>query len=124
RPRAPRADRSGGTPVTSAMRRAAIGLLLAGAACTASAPDATAQTVSHQGFVEGAAIGYPEMAPPDLARGVGDVLVRQEVISRPTKWLQIAAAVDLRASSHDEVESGWRFDLDDRTMRRPRVALR
>ncbi|MGC4081777.1 MAG: hypothetical protein QM736_06640 [Vicinamibacterales bacterium] len=85
---------------------------------------ASAQTVTNRGFVEAQAIGYPQKAPNDSTRAIGDILVRDELFVRPAEWLELAAGADLRANSHDQVEDEWRFDWDDRRIRRPRFALR
>jgi hypothetical protein len=90
---------------------------------THSAP-ALAQTVSHRGFVEGAAFGFPLTAPNDTKQAVFDGLVREEVFVRPLGWLQFAGGLDLRASSHDQVDDDWRPDFGDRGGRRPRLSIR
>jgi hypothetical protein len=93
-------------------------------------PDAVAAAnrrtplLSQRGLVEGKGFGFPEAAVNDVTRAVGNALVREEVFLKPSRWLQFAAGVDLRASSHDEVEDEWRVDLDDRRVLRPRLALR
>jgi hypothetical protein len=94
------------------------------AVMTVAAGAADAQVVTERGFVEGKATGFFEKAPNDSEQGVGDVLAREEVFIRPASWLQFGAGVDFRANSHDQVEDEWRFDTDDRTVLRPRVALR
>jgi hypothetical protein len=38
--------------------------------------------------------------------------------------VQLAAGLDFRASSHDRVEDSWRVDFEDRSVRRPRLAVR
>ncbi|MBS1819464.1 MAG: hypothetical protein JSU08_16145 [Acidobacteria bacterium] len=101
------------------MTRSSVALLLL--LCTATAH---AQTVTNRGFVEGQAIGYPQKAPNDATRAVGDVLVRDDLFFKPTEWLQLAAGADLRANSHDQVEDKWRFDWEDRSLQRPRFSLR
>ena len=83
-----------------------------------------AQAVSERGFVEGKAVGFFKEAINDDQRLVGDVLAREEVFLRPSPWFQLAAGVDVRANSHDQVEDEWRFDVDDRSILRPKVALR
>ena len=85
---------------------------------------ARAQTVTQRGFVEGAAFLFPETAPNDATRVIGDALVREELFVKPAPWAQFAIGVDLRTNSHDQVESAWRLDLADRGIRRPAVAVR
>jgi hypothetical protein len=83
-----------------------------------------AQPVTQRGFIDGRDFLFPQSAPNDATRNVGDLLAREEVFLKPSEWFQIAAGLDLRANSHDQVESAWRFDWDDRAIRRPRFALR
>jgi hypothetical protein len=90
----------------------------------ASASPISAQTVLNRGFVEGLAALYPQEATNDPTQAVGDVLIRDELFVRPAGWLELAAGADFRANSHDQVEDKWRFDWEDRTLRRPRLALR
>jgi hypothetical protein len=83
-----------------------------------------AQPISNRGFAEGRAILYPQEARNDSTQAVADLLVRDELFVRPTGWLTFAGGVDFRANSHDQVEDRWRFDWEDRTIQRPRLALR
>lgn len=89
-----------------------------------TASTAYGQTISERGFIEARAFGFPQTAPNDTVRDVEDLLVREELFLKPARWLQFAAGLDLRANSHDQVEDEWRFDVTDRTVRRPRLALR
>jgi len=101
------------------MKRAIVAsILVAWSVC------ADAQTISQRGFVEGLGFGFPQTAQNDATRLVADVLVRDEVSVKPARWLQLAAGLDLRANSHDQVEDEWRVDFSDRTVRRPRLATR
>ena len=88
------------------------------------ASTARAQVVTERGFVEGDVVGFFKEAVNDSERVVGDVLAREEVFLKPAPWFQFAAGVDFRANSHDEVEDEWRFDVEDRSIQRPRLALR
>jgi hypothetical protein len=85
---------------------------------------AQAQVVMQRGFVEARGQWFPQDAPNDPTRAVADVLAREEVFAKPVSWLRLAAGLDVRASSHDQVEDEWRIDLADRGARRPRVSLR
>jgi hypothetical protein len=85
---------------------------------------ASAQAVSVRGFVQGQAVAFPEDAPNDPANAVGDLLARADVFASPTSWLQLAAGADVRANSHDQVESAWRLDFSDRRSRRPALSIR
>jgi hypothetical protein len=85
---------------------------------------ATAQALTQRGFVEAIAFLFPQTAPNDSTRAVGDFLAREEVFVKPAPWIQFAGGADLRANSHDQVDDRWRLDLDDRGARRPRASLR
>jgi len=43
---------------------------------------------------------------------------------KPAPWLRFAAGAEVRANSHDQVEDGWRVDIGDRGLRRPRASVR
>jgi hypothetical protein len=97
-----------------------LGLLL----LLADAVSARGQSASHRGFVEGSTIYFPQQAPNDSTRGVADLLIREEVFLAPTVWLRLAAGLDLRANSHDQIDDRWHLDFSDRGNRRPRLAVR
>ncbi len=104
-----------------------IGLTTAGViAATLLLPPVTAsaQAISQRGFIEARDFIFFESAPNDSTRNIGDLLVREEVFLKPTAWLQLAGGLDLRANSHDQVETAWRLDWDDRGLLRPRAAIR
>jgi hypothetical protein len=88
-------------------------------AITLWASAADAQVAAYTGFIEGRGFGFPQTAPNDTTRLIGDALVRNEVVLRPADWFQLAAGLDLRANSHDQVEDEWRLDYEDRGVRRP-----
>ena len=85
---------------------------------------AHAQVVSQRGFVEGRALAFPQEAPNDATRVIGDVLVREEAFFKPAPWLQLSGGLDLRANSHDQVDDEWRIDVADRGVRRSRLSVR
>ena len=83
-----------------------------------------AQTLSHRGFAEGTANIFPLEADNDPEHVVADLLAREEVSVRPAKWLLLAAGVDLRANTHEQVDDSWEVDLDDRGRKRPPLSMR
>ena len=85
---------------------------------------AGAQTLSQRGFVEGAAMLFPQEAPNDSRRAVVDLRARGELFYKPAPWIQFAGGLDLRANSHDQVENGWRIDYWDRGTRAPQLSVR
>ncbi len=91
-----------------------------------SREDVVAQprTVTQRGFIDGSILLFPQDAPNDPTRAVGDVLFRDDVFVKPAPWIQFAAGIDLRGNSHDQVEDAWRLDFGDRGVRRPRAAVR
>jgi hypothetical protein len=95
-------------------------------ACALAAwPSATAaQTVAHRGFVDVRGFAFPQTAPNDQTRLVGELFAREEAFVSGPRGLEIAAGLDVRASSHDRVEDEWRIDFSDRTLRRPRASIR
>lgn len=98
-------------------------LLLAGMSLACVAP-LDGQTLTGRGFIEGSGFVFPQRAPNDATRLVGDLFARAEVFVKPEAWIQFGAGVDVRANSHDQVEDRWRFDIDDRGLTRPRLSLR
>ena len=94
------------------------------ACLAAGAPTVAAQTITQRGFIEGSTFLFPQRAPNDATRLVGDLRAREDVFVKPAPWLQFAGSVDLRANSHDQVEDRWRLDAGDRGVRRPRASLR
>jgi len=85
---------------------------------------AGAQTFSQRGFADVKGQLFFQDDPNDQPRYVGDALLRQEIFIKPTNWLRLSAGVDLRANSHDQVEDEWRLDFEDRSILRPKAALR
>src|SRR5438552_8174163 len=90
----------------------------------ASPHEVQAQTITNRGFVGGTAFAFPEEAPNDPTRLVGELLVRDEAFVKPAPWVQFAGGLDVRADSHDQVEDRWRVDFSDRGAQRPRVSIR
>ena len=98
-------------------------LLMAAVVSICIGRSATAQTVTQRGFVEGRDTVFWHLVPNDQERQVLDVLYREEVFVKPSRWLQFAAGLDFRANTHDQVDTRWRLDFEDRTVLRPVQAL-
>jgi hypothetical protein len=85
---------------------------------------ASAQTFTQRGFLDGSALRFPQEAPNDSTRTVGDFVAREEVFAKPAPWMQFSAGVDVRANTHGQVDDNWRLDVGDRGALRPRLSLR
>ena len=107
-----------------ASRRLALPAAFALVIVLATARGAAGQVLTQRGFAEGSVFLFPQEAPNDPTRVVGDLLFREEVFAKPAPWVQFAAGLDARANSHDEVEDQWRLDFSDRGVRRPRLSVR
>jgi len=82
------------------------------------------QQVSQRGVVEGAITLFPQKAANDATQTIGDVLVRDDVFVAPAKWLRLAGGMELRADSHERVDTPWAVDFWDRGAQRPRLSVR
>jgi hypothetical protein len=87
-------------------------------------PEAHAQIAGERGFIQAGGSFFPDTTLKDSTQVVGDLLVRDEGFVKPAKWLQFAAGFDLRANSHDQVDSSWSPDFSDRGTLRPRLSVR
>jgi hypothetical protein len=106
----------------SRRRRAPAILILV---CTlAPAGSASAQSFTQRGFIDASLVVFPQEAPNDPTKVVGDLLVREDAVFKPASWIQFAGAADFRANSHQQVDDEWRVDIADRGPRRPRASIR
>jgi hypothetical protein len=85
---------------------------------------AAGQALTYRGFAEARGVLFPQDAPNDPEHAIGDLMVRAEAFAEPWAWIQFAAGVDLRANTHDQVDSSWRPDIADRSLRRPAISVR
>jgi hypothetical protein len=83
-----------------------------------------AQSFTQRGFVETRAIAYPQSAPGDSGRVVGDALLRWEGSYTATPWLTISSSFDARTDSHRQVARVWDFDVNGRNLQRPALSMR
>src|SRR5712671_6370889 len=83
-----------------------------------------AQNFEQRGFIENRTLLYPQTTSNDSGRVLDQTLLRWEPSYRFTTWLQISAAFDARADSHDQPERSPRLDVDDRSLERPALAVR
>jgi hypothetical protein len=85
---------------------------------------ATAQDFTQRGFLDLSGIGYPQTAPNDSGRVVGEALFRYEAFSKPVPGLNFAFGFDADADTHEQVERRLHVSLLEREQRRPALALR
>jgi hypothetical protein len=90
----------------------------------AFAAAAGAQDFSQRGFLETGAQFYPQTAPNDGARAVGEALLRYEAFYKPLPGLQIAGAIDARTDTHRQAERDFGLSWWDRESRRPAFEIR
>jgi len=85
---------------------------------------AAAQNFTQRGFLEITAAAYPQSAPNDSGRAVGEALFRYEAFYKPAPTLRFAGGIDARTDTHRETERGPALSWWDRERRRPAFALR
>lgn len=90
----------------------------------ASASSGKHEVLSQRGFIETRGFGFAQETDNDPRRIIGDALFREEVYIKPTRWLQFAGGIDLRANSYGQVEDEWRLDFENRSLQRPRAMVR
>jgi len=90
----------------------------------AGSQPAAAQIIAGRGFVDAAAVLFPQEASNDSTQLIGSLLAREELFFKPARWVQFAAGFDGRANTHDEVERSWRLDIRDRGTLRPALSAR
>jgi hypothetical protein len=89
---------------------------------SAVAAPVTAQTLSQRGFGDVRIMLFPQETATDRVQAIADVMVREEVFAQPAGWLQLAAGMDLRQNTHDQVEAA--IDIRDRGAKRPAASIR
>jgi hypothetical protein len=92
-------------------------ILLGAATCAA-------QGYTQRGFLENRATLYPQTAPNDRARAVGESLFRYEAFYQPSTVLQFNGAVDFRLDTHHQVERDLKLSWQDREQQRPTGEIR
>jgi hypothetical protein len=84
----------------------------------------SAQTFTQRGFLENRGTFYPEKAPNDSARTVGESLLRYESFYNPSSFLQFAGGLDFRTDTHRQVERDFNLSWWDREIPRPSAEVR
>jgi hypothetical protein len=85
---------------------------------------AHAQEVTYRGFAEVRTKPYWQTVPGDDDRVEIEGRVRFEPAFRPANWLTLSGSVEARIDNQELVERRWRFDVRNRSLQRPALALR
>lgn len=83
-----------------------------------------AQSFTQRGFVETPLLLYPQTAPNDRGRAVGEVLVRWESSYKPSANWKFNLGADAQTDTHRQTARDGSFSFFDRTRLRPTFALR
>jgi hypothetical protein len=95
-----------------------VALLLAAAAA------AQAQSWTQRGFLETTGLFFPQTAPGDSGRAVGEMLLRWEASYTLAPGLKIHGGLDARTDTHGMTERDWGLSWWDRSRQRPALAVR
>ncbi len=87
-------------------------------------PPANAQELAARGFGDARLFLYPQEAPNDPVRAVGEALFRVEPSLKAASWLRVMASFDARMDTHGQVERRWTIDWEDRGILRPPLSIR
>ncbi|MGH9672705.1 MAG: hypothetical protein ACRD44_05940 [Bryobacteraceae bacterium] len=83
-----------------------------------------AQSFTHRGYLETRVFAFPQAAPNDAGRFIGESLLRWEPeVSLGAGW-RLHGSFDARADTHRQFEREFRLDWQDRRLRRPAFSLR
>ncbi len=85
---------------------------------------AGAQEFTYRGFGQIQSTVYPQSTPQNHEHGVVEALFRIESAYKPAEWLTLAGSIDARIDTLEQVEREWRFDVQDRGVKRPAFSLR
>ena len=85
---------------------------------------ALAQDFTHRGFFETTGVFYPQVAPNDSGRAVGETLFRYEATYKLAPGLKISGGLDARTDTHRMTEREWGLAWWDRSRQRPAFAVR
>ncbi|PWU10740.1 MAG: hypothetical protein C5B51_03830 [Terriglobia bacterium] len=83
-----------------------------------------AQDFAQRGFLDFAAIAFPQAAPNDRGRAVSEALFRYEASYKLGPRLRLSGGFDARTDAHQQVERRLHLSLLDRERQRPAFALR
>ncbi|MBM3727622.1 MAG: hypothetical protein FJW40_19655 [Acidobacteria bacterium] len=82
------------------------------------------QTFSQRGFLETRLAVFPSIVPGDSGRAVGEGLLRWEGTVKLGAGFQVTGGMDARTDTHLQTVRTGSVSLDDRSVRRPALAVR
>lgn len=82
------------------------------------------QSFQQRGFLETRLTLFPQTAPHDRGRAVGEAFLRYEAFYKFGDWLKFSGAFDTRTDTHRQVERTGHLDWQDRGLQRPAFSLR
>jgi hypothetical protein len=82
------------------------------------------QRYSQRGFLDTRLTLYPQTAPNDSGRVIGESLFRYEASFQATPNLRFNGSFEARTDTHRQVERSLRLDWQDRGLLRPTFSLR
>lgn len=83
-----------------------------------------AQNFTQRGFFETGLTLYPQTAPNDSGRAIGETLFRYEASYKVLPWLRLSGSIDAAADTHRQYERTLHLDWRDRSLQRPDFSLR
>ncbi len=83
-----------------------------------------AQDFSQRGFFDTTFTGYPQTAPGDSGRAIGEALLRYEAFYKLSSAIRFSGGVDARSDTHRQVEREFGLSVQDRDRQRPALAVR
>ncbi len=84
----------------------------------------TSQTFQNQGFLEFRFFGYPQTAPGDSGRALGETFVDDQITWKPSKSFRLLGEFDAQIDSHQETLRVFHLSWQDRELQRPPFAIR
>jgi hypothetical protein len=84
----------------------------------------SAQDFTQRGFFETTLFAYPQTAPNDSGRAIGEGLLRYEASYKLLPSLRFSGTIEAQSDTHQQTDRGLRFNWFDRTAARPPLAVR
>jgi hypothetical protein len=82
------------------------------------------QSFSQRGYLETRGLFFPQTAPGDSSRAIGEAVLRWDVSYRLKQHWKLNGMIDSRTDTHRQVEREARVDWQDRSLQRPAFSLR